>query len=76
MIRDTFAVRNMSGDLNDNKRDFEHLHNHTADEPKAEHAANHSTAKAHPKTNKDVATVEPPPTKCAVYMAHSVCVAK
>ena len=61
MIRDTFAVRNMSGDLNDNKRDFEHLHNHTANDYKAEHAINLSTAKAHHKNHKDVAKVEPPP---------------
>ena len=60
MIRDTFAVRNMSGDLNDNKSGFEHLYNHTANDSKAEHATNHSTAKAHPKNHKDVAKVEPP----------------
>ena len=68
MIRDTFAVRNMSGDLNDNKSGFEHLYNHTANDSKAEHATNHSTAKAHPKNHKDVAKVEPPLN--LVFCAH------
>ena len=68
MIRDTFAVRNMSGDLNENKSDLEHLHNHTADDLKADHATNRSTANAHPKNHKDVATVEPPPNSFVMWM--------
>ena len=60
MNRDTIAVRNISGALNDNKSDFEHLYNHTANQPKAEHVTNHSTAKSHHKTHKDVDSVEPP----------------